>query len=170
MTQKFIDPYSFLRNLLTKKGKSDLEGVFLSSVNVTADVQADYEYEFCANEVDRRVQKFYDYDSAAWNELLVSMRRYPSEIVHSFVVKGHPYPTMLTFISDGADLSCNICTPSLVLDEFVTEVAVFQQLTKEVAKFAGKIPTTLRFSFGVVTVPWDDMVELGEAREVDVGF
>jgi hypothetical protein len=170
MTQKFIDPYSFLRNLLTKKGKSDLEGVYLASVNVAADVQTDYGYEISSYDVERRVRKFYESDSAEWNALLVSMRRFPLEIAHSFVLKEKPHPTMVTFISDGSELSCNVCSPSLVLDEFVTEVAVFQQLTQEVAKFAGKIPTTLRFSFGVVTVFWDDLVEWGEAREVDVGF
>jgi hypothetical protein len=60
--------------------------------------------------------------------------------------------------------------PTLVVNEFVTEVTFFQALLKEVANFAGKTPTSIRFTIGAVSMEWDDMVEHGHAREVDVGY
>jgi hypothetical protein len=39
-----------------------------------------------------------------------------------------------------------------------------------VANFAGKVPTSIRFTIGAVSMDWDDLVEHGGAREVDIGF
>jgi hypothetical protein len=57
-----------------------------------------------------------------------------------------------------------------VVEEFVTEVTFYQQLVREVAQFAGKTPTHLRFTIGAASMEWDDLVERGCAREVDIGF
>jgi hypothetical protein len=60
--------------------------------------------------------------------------------------------------------------PTLVVEEFVTEVTFFQSLLKKVAHFAGKTNTSIRFTIGAASMQWDDLVEQGHAREVDVGF
>jgi len=57
-----------------------------------------------------------------------------------------------------------------VVDEFVTEVTFFQHLLCNVANFSGKTPTTIRFILGAASMQWDDLVENGCAREVDIGF
>jgi hypothetical protein len=57
-----------------------------------------------------------------------------------------------------------------VVEEFVTEVTFFQHLLCNVANFAGKVPTSIRFTIGAVSMDWDDLVEHGGAREVDIGF
>ncbi len=169
MSQKITDPYAFLRNLVAKKGKSDLEGVYLTSVNVSADANQDYGYAFSETTVsmDLRVIRM---DKAAWDNLLVSTRKQPNDIVYSIAIQYTSHPVLLCFLVDGSEMSCNVSIPTLALDEFVTQVTIFQRLLKEVAEFAGKIPTSVRFSIGVVTIYWDDLVEYGEAQEVDVGF
>jgi hypothetical protein len=74
------------------------------------------------------------------------------------------------FIIEGHEMSAMVFIPTLVVPEFVTEVAFFQQLLREVAYFAGKTPTSIRFTIGAVSMEWDDLVERGCAREVDIGF
>jgi hypothetical protein len=60
--------------------------------------------------------------------------------------------------------------PTLLVSEFVTEVTFFQYLLQFVARFAGKTPTTIRFTIGAVSMDWDDMVGNGFAEEVEVGW
>jgi hypothetical protein len=67
-------------------------------------------------------------------------------------------------------MSAMVFIPTLVVDEFVTEVTFFQHLVREVATFAGKVPTSVRFTMGAVSMDWDNLVERGGAREVDIGF
>jgi hypothetical protein len=67
-------------------------------------------------------------------------------------------------------MSAMVFIPTLVVAEFVTEVTFFQHLLKEIAHFAGKTATSIRFVIGAVSMEWDDLVEQGCAREVDVGF
>jgi hypothetical protein len=74
------------------------------------------------------------------------------------------------FAVEDNEISCMVFIPTLVVSEFVTEVAFFQELLKEVASFAGKTPTSIRFTIGAASMEWDDLVEQGHAREVDVGF
>jgi hypothetical protein len=74
------------------------------------------------------------------------------------------------FVVEGHEMSAMVFIPTLVVEEFVTEVTFFQHLLREVAKFGGKTPTTVRFTLGAASMPWDDLVEQGCAREVDVGF
>jgi hypothetical protein len=73
------------------------------------------------------------------------------------------------FISEGHEMSAMVFIPTLVVPEFVTEVTFFQHLLREVASFAGKTPTSIRFTIGAVSMEWDELVERGCAREVDLG-
>ena len=67
-------------------------------------------------------------------------------------------------------MSAMVFIPTLVVEEFVTEVTFFQHLLREVASFAGKTSTSIRFIIGAVSMDWEDLVERGGAQEVDVGF
>ena len=59
MALKIADPVTFLRNLVSKKGKSDLYGVYLTSVNVVADSQIDYEYEAPPDDIARALKNLF---------------------------------------------------------------------------------------------------------------
>jgi hypothetical protein len=74
------------------------------------------------------------------------------------------------FLVEGHEMSAMVFIPTLVVEEFVTEVTFYQHLLREVSSFAGKTPTAIRFTLGAVSMEWDDLVERGCAREVDVGF
>jgi hypothetical protein len=60
--------------------------------------------------------------------------------------------------------------PTLAINDFVYEVIFFQHLLKEVAQFAGKIPTSLRFTIGAVYMDWDEAVDKGLAKEVEMSW
>lgn len=170
MAPKISDPHSFLTSLLTRRGKSDLYGIYLTGVNVLASATENYGYEVSLEQIERDVQILFAQDENDWNHLLVQTRRNINEIVHpiSFLRKREPNTTF--FVIEGNEMSAMVFIPTLVLDEFVTEVTFFQALLREVAAFGGKTATTIRFTIGAVSTDWDDVVEKGCAREVDIGF
>jgi hypothetical protein len=170
MAPKLTDPNSFLTSLVTKKGKSDLYGVYLTGVNILASATENYDYEVPLATIERDVQNLFAQDANDWNALLVETRREPEEIVFPISFIRGREPNTVYFVVEGSEMSAFVFIPTLVVDEFVTEVTFFQHLVKEVAQFAGKTPTSLRFTIGSVSMEWDDLVERGCAREVDIGF
>ena len=170
MAPKLSDPNTFLTNLVSRKGKSDLYGVYLTGVNVLADAQEDYGYPTSAEAISQEVHNLLDQEKSDWNHLLVETRRNVDEIVHPISFIRRREPNTIYFIVEGNDMSAMVCIPTLVISEFVEEVLFFQALIREVASFAGKTPTSVRFIIGSVSMEWDDLVESGCARKVDVGF
>jgi len=170
MAPKLSDPNSFLTSLVSKKGKSDLYGVYLTGVNVTANATENYEYGVSVESVESSVQRTFQQDEVDWNHLLVETRRNSDDIIHPISFIRGREPNTVYFVAEGHEMSAMVFIPTIVVDEFVTEVTFFQQLLCEVARFAGKTPTTIRFTVGVVSMEWDELVERGCAREVDVGF
>jgi hypothetical protein len=170
MAPKLTDPNSFLTSLVTKKGKSDRYGVYLTGVNVAANATENYDYEVSLEQIEREIQGLFLKDSNDWNALLVETRKETEEIVFPISFIRGREPNTVYFISEGHEMSAMVFIPTLVVDEFVTEVTFFQHLLREVAQFAGKTPTSIRFTLGAVSMEWDDLVERGCAREVDVGF
>lgn len=170
MAPKLTDPNSFLINLVSRKGKSDLYGVYLTGVNILASATEDYGYEVDRTSIERNVQNLFAQDEADWNQLLVETRRNTDEVVFpiSFIRGREPNTTY--FLAEGHEMSAMVFIPTLVVDEFVTEVTFFQHLLCSVANFAGKTPTTIRFVLGAASMEWDELVERGCAREVDIGF
>jgi hypothetical protein len=67
-------------------------------------------------------------------------------------------------------MSAMVFIPTLVVDEFASEVTFYQHLLRQVAQFAGKTATSIRFTLGAVSMEWDELVEHGCARQVDIGF
>jgi hypothetical protein len=170
MSPKLTDPNSFLTSLVTKKGKSDLYGVYLTGVNILASATEHYDYEVSLETIERDVQNLFAQDANDWNALLVETRRETEEVVFPISFIRDREPNTVYFVVEGHEMSAMVFIPTLVVEEFVTEVTFFQHLVKEVAQFAGKTPTSLRFTIGAVSMEWDDLVERGCAREVDVGF
>jgi hypothetical protein len=170
MSPKLSDPNSFLTSLVTKKGRSDLYGVYLTGVNVVASATENYDYDVPLENIERDVQNIFAHEANDWNALLVETRRMADEIVFPISFIRGREPNTVYFIAEGHEMSAMVFIPTLVVDEFVTEVTFFQHLLREVALFAGKTATTIRFTVGAVSMEWDDLVERGCAREVDVGF
>lgn len=170
MAPKLTDPNSFLTSLVSKKGKSDLYGVYLTGVNVLADAKEDYGYNVFSERIEQEVESLIAREPQDWNHLLVDTRRNNDEIVHPISFIRGREPNTVYFICEGNDMSAMVFIPTLVVAEFVTEVTFFQHLLCNVANFAGKTPTSIRFTIGAVSMEWDELVENGCAREVDIGF
>ena len=170
MAPKITDPNSFLTNLVSRKGKSDLYGVYLTGVSVLAESTEDYEYRVNHERIEQEVQALFIREEPDWNSLLVSTRRDEEEIVHPISFIRGREPITVYFVCEGREMSAMVFIPTLVVDEFVTEVTFFQYLLGKVAHFAGKTPTSIRFTIGAVSMEWDDVVESGFAKEVDIGF
>ena len=170
MAPRIIDPANFLTSLITKKGRSDRYGVYLTGVNVTAHATENYDYEVSLEKTERDVQNIFAQDPNDWNALLVETRRETEEIVFPISFIRGREPNTVYFLVEGNEMSAMVFIPTIVVEEFVTEVTFFQHLLCEVAQFAGKTATTIRFTLGVVSMEWDELVERGCAREVDVGF
>jgi hypothetical protein len=170
MAPKITDPVSFLTNLVSRKGKSDLYGVYLTAVNVLADANEDYGYGIPLERTLTEVQTLLSREESDWNHLLVQTRRNQEEIIHPISFIRGREPITVYFAVEGNDMSAMVFIPTLVVPEFVSEVTFYQHLLYEVASFAGKTATSIRFTIGAVSMEWDDLVEQGCAREVDVGF
>jgi hypothetical protein len=170
MSPKLTDPNSFLTSLVSRKGRSDLYGVYLTGVNILANATEDYNYEVSLDNIEKEVQNLLTQEEADWNQLLVETRRSTDEIVFPISFPRNREPTTVYFVVEGNEMSAMVFIPTSIVSDFVTEVTFFQHLLREVASFAGKTPTTIRFTIGAVSMEWDDLVECGCAREVDIGF
>jgi hypothetical protein len=170
MAPKITDPNTFLTNLVSKKGKSDLYGVYLTGVNVLADATENYGYSVSLDMIERQIEQVFAQDERDWNHLLVETRRNLEEIIHPISFIRGREPNTVYFVVEGHEMSAMVFIPTLVVDEFVTEVTFYQHLLREIAHFAGKTPASIRFTIGAVSMEWDDLVERGCAREVDIGF
>jgi hypothetical protein len=109
-------------------------------------------------------------DERDWNHLLVETRSCDNEIVFPISFLRGVEPITVYFAIEGNEMSCMVFIPTLVVDEFVAEVSFFQALLRKVANFAGKTHTSIRFTIGAASMQWEDLVDKGQAREVDVGF
>ena len=165
---KITDPHSFLRNLVLRKGRSDVDGVILTAVTVQADALEDYDYHDSQWNIERDLRNVFARDESDWNRLLVETRRNSDEIVHPISFLQTNEPVTVYFITEGHFMSAMVFLPSVMLEEFQYEVTLFQRMLREVASFADKAPDTLKFVIGVAIASWDDMVERGEAQEVEI--
>jgi hypothetical protein len=170
MSPKITDPATFLTNLVTKKGRSELYGVYLTGVNILANAQQDYGYSVPPEIAEQDIERLFTQESNDWNQLLVETRRSTDEVVHPISFLRNREPNTVYFLTEGHEMSAMVFIPTLVVTEFVTEVVFYQHLLREVASFSGKIATNIRFTVGSASMEWDDLVEQGCAREVDVGF
>ena len=165
---KISDPHTFLKNLLVKKGKSDLEGVILTGVNISADALSDYEYEISQDIVEKDIRTIFEKERAKWDRFLVNIRSNPHEMIYPITFRRDFDEVTVFFLTTLYDISCLVFVPAVVLDEFEYEVAVFQKILKEVASFASRTPDSIKFTIGMAMTSWDEMVELGHAEEIEI--
>jgi len=170
MAPKITDPNTFLTNLVSRKGKSELYGVYLTGVSILADATEDYGYNVSLAETERQVERTFIEEEDDWNRLRVETRRNVNEIIFPISFLRGREPNTVYFVVEGNEISAMVFIPTLVVDEFATEVTFFQALLRDIASFAGKTPTTIRFTLGAVSMEWDEVVDSGHARQVDIGF
>jgi hypothetical protein len=184
MSKKTTEPVSFLRNLVHKKGKSVAEGVYFPYPVVTFSVSdhvgqdhpldwsSDKEFEkgnpeeFAVKCFNGHVEDFVN--TSDWNEILVRLRKETSWCIEAIVAGGGG--DLLEFMVDYHDLSLRVVSPLLSTEDFEFNARFHKKLLKEVAAFAGKTPSTIRFAAGMAFSPWDEVVDYGEARAVDVSY
>ena len=170
MSPKITDPKSFLAGLVSKRGKSDLFGVYLTSVNVIADALEDYGYDVSYERAENELINLIAREEKDWNRLLVETRTDEEQIIFPISFHRGNEPHTVYFICEDHEMSCMVFIPTLLVEEFVTEVTFFQHLLRYVAKFAGKNPSTIRFTIGSVSMEWSELVSQGHAKEVEVGW
>ena len=170
MSPKLTDPNTFLINLVSRKGRSELYGVYLTGVNILASATESYDYPVSLESIEKDIQNLFSHDVGNWNALLVDTRRNGDGIVFPISFLRNQEINTVYFLAEGNEMSAMVFIPTSIVSEFVTEVTFFQALLCNVANFAGKTPTTIRFTIGAVSMEWDDLVERGCALEVDVGF
>jgi hypothetical protein len=142
----------------------------LTGVNVAANATEHYDYDVPLEKIEKEIENLFLKDANDWNALLVETRQETEEIVFPISFIRGREPNTVYFIVEGHEMSAMVFIPTLVVEEFVTEVTFYQHLLSRVASFAGKTPTSIRFTLGAVSMEWDDLVERGCAREVDIGF
>jgi len=167
---KITDPATFLTNLVSRKGRSDRYGVYLTGVNILADASENYEYDVPLEVIEKDIKKLFAQEPADWNALLVETRRETEEIVFPISFIRGREPITVYFVVEGHEMSAMVFIPTILVEEFVVDVTFFQHLLREVANFAGKVSTNIRFTVGAASMEWDDLVERGAAQEVDIGF
>lgn len=169
MAQKITDPVTFLRNLVVRKGTSDRLGVYLTSVNVVADAQTEYDYDVNSGHVQLELKRLTkgNYEQE-WNSLVINSLEEEEEIVHSLTFPYLGESVTLFFLTEGNELSCSVFLPKTEVCEFPFDVVFFQILLSKLAKLTSKYATNIRFHVGLATIAWDDMVEQGHAQEVEI--
>jgi hypothetical protein len=159
MTKKVNDPVSYLRGLVSGRGKSSSEGVYYVHPVVIAEVDEDYGYD-----VDRDPAWYahdaFSYSSDDFNKTLVQLRKGSGVFASTLSDCGD----FIEFISEDHDLTMCVTIPSTNLEDFTYKVVYYQTLLKKVATFAGRTPTNIRFSIGIATMSWEELVDSGNAK------
>jgi hypothetical protein len=166
MAQTYKDPHSYLNESLVKRGKSGHQEVYLTHVTVVAEAEADYGYRVLPASFDLFSPLGNHYNNLEWLILLVSLRSQTTDTQRSIVLN----QATLQFIPEGSDLSLNIFFPERNVETFDYDVLAAQDMLRGVSKFAGKIPTTIRFNLGLVKKSYEAMVEEGEVEEVEFSY
>jgi hypothetical protein len=170
MSPKLSDPHVFLQNLVTKKGKSDLFGVYLTAVTVVASANEEYEYGFDSKQVSQTVNHLLQKETNDWNSLLVSTRMNQEELIFPICFNRGDNPISVYFVAEGHEISAHVMIPQISVEEFAYEVLIFQELLNKVANFSSKVATTVRFFLGVATLDWDELVNNGEVEEIEIEY
>lgn len=170
MRQTYRDPFTYLNDAVSKRGKSGYDRVYLANVTVVAEAETDYGYRdpemgpgFRSHENLVRQNEF---DSQQWLELLVSLRGQTQEKPYC-IRRGD---RTFQFLPEGGNLSLNVFFPEVFCASFDSDVAYCQSLLRVVARFCGKVPTTIRFNIGLAYRFWSDLVENEDVQEMDLNY
>lgn len=165
MTQTYKDPHSYLDSAVAKRGKSGYCGVYQTNVTVVAECDTDYGYKVFGVAGDVLYPQI-QVDEEDWLRMLVTLRSQTLQR-QCTIMNGRQ---IYQFLPEGGHMSLNIFLPEIFTHSFQYEVLTAQNTLRNVATFVGSLPSTIRFNIGIAWKTWDDMVESGEAQEVDLSF
>ena len=131
MAAKITDPNSFLTSLVSKRGKSELFGVYLTGVTVLADATEDYGYEVSVPGIERDIRNLFARDENDWNRLLVETRMNKDELIFPISFHRGVEPVTVYFAAEGTEMSCMVFIPTLLVSEFVTEFTFYKSYLKK---------------------------------------
>lgn len=173
MTTHHKDPLSYLNFLISKRGKSGPEGIYLTDMTIVAEAAVDYGYKAnygkCGPNSPITGVNYTD-----WLQLLVNLREDNPQFPHTISADDELVPldskAMYQFISEGSSMRLNVFKPYLDAKMFEFLVCSTQDMLSYVADFSGKIPSHIRFSIGYATSRWEDLSDSGEVEEHDLSY
>lgn len=173
MTTNYKDPQSYLNEMVSKRGKSGPEGVYLTNLTVVAEAETDYGYKVnfgkCGHGTPPSGVEYMD-----WLELLVELRednpQFPRFLVTNTGLAPWDKTAIYQFLPEGGAISLNVFLPYLDSQMFEYFVCTGQDILTYVSDFIGKFPTHIRYSIGYATSSWEDLVESGEVLEQDFSY
>jgi hypothetical protein len=161
------EPYGYLCNLLSKRGRTDLTGVHMTSVSVNVDPNEDYGYDL--DYVSLREKALNELQSWDWREALVKLRLKDCE--HGFVrLLTDDHDGLIQIFNEAGQFYAQVYLLEAEVSSFFEDIAYFQIVLKEVARFVGKVPTSLRITIGWTHLNWQSVIDQGDAQEITVGF
>lgn len=158
------DPVTYFNNQITKRGKSDKYGVYLTNLSLLFEATEDYGY----TEVCRRSGLDDKFLVQIREDAILSQDVVRARFTSETTICGHTCG--ITFIAEDHDAYLLCMMPELNRENLPNVVFSLQSTLRYLAQFAGKTPTTVRVIIGVATMSWDDMVDQGYAAEVEVGW
>lgn len=173
MTTNHKDPLSYLNSLISKRGKSGPDGVYLTNLTIVAEANTDYDYKVNYRKCGARTPLI-GTNYTDWIELLVNLREDNPQTPQTLPTDSDLVPVdseaIYQFVPEGGMLSLNVFMPYLDTQLFEHLVCSTQDMLTYVAGFAGKIPSHIRFSIGYATSKWGDLAESGEVEEYDLSY
>lgn len=169
MAQTYRDPVTYLNEAVTRRGKSGPDGVYLQNVTVVAEASSDFNLKLSYGVPVSPVIPPSCVSHEEWYELLVNLRWDLRSLSHRLNLD-EGAGSIFQFLPEGNSLSMNVFVPQVDTSDFPYILQMAQDTLICASDFTSKVAGNIRFSIGVVTKSWGDMVEEGDVEERDLNF
>jgi hypothetical protein len=173
MTTNYKDPKAYLSSLISKRGNSGPDGVYVTNLTIVAEADSDYGYKVNFRNCGHLTPPV-GLDYVSWVELLVCLRFDNPQTPKVISTEPDLIPldstALYQFVPEGGSMSLNVFLPFMDAQMFEYMVSYSQDMLSFAANFAGKVATNVRFNIGYATSKWDDLVESGEVEEQERSF
>lgn len=169
MAQTYRDPVTYLNEAVTRRGKSGPDGVYLHNVTVVAEASSDFSLNLSYGTPVSPVVPPLGASYEEWYELLVNLRWNLRSLSHRLNLD-EGAGLIFQFLSEGNSLSMNVFAPEVGTSDFPYILQIAKDTLICASDFTSKVAGTIRFSIGVATKSWGDMVEEGDVEERDLNF
>lgn len=168
MAQTYRDPITYLNEAVTRRGKSGPDGVYLQNVTVVAEASSDFNLNLSYGVPVSPVMPPSYCKVEDWNQLLVNLRWDLRSLSHTLNIPEDGL--ILQFLPEGNILGMNVFVPQVNTSDFPYTLQMAQDTLVCAADFTSKVAGNIRFSIGIATKSWGDMVEEGDVEERDLNF
>lgn len=166
MAQTYKDPVDYLNEIVTKRGKSGPDGVYLHNVTVVAEASSDYNYKVSYGSHVTPKNPPVEIPFEDWAVLLINLRSDSRSLSHEIFLEN----CILQILPEGNFLNFNVFLPSVEISTFPYLILYFQDIAKCLADFSTKISQAIRFNIGLACKSWLEMAEEGEVVETDLSY